>query len=198
MDKLVTFGPKNNNLTGGLPAVLDHLKKLQINVQGNKPIHLEEEMCKMKNFNDGLVGTFGCDAILFTWNNVNDECHPCLDGNSSNNLGSYRWDPNADTDNSESASFPTVIDETPSQYNTTKQRRSNTIQSQGGGGISGTTKAFIVLVGLTVPAIIIYALRGTYIHRNESKESIKSSIWMDPVWRLTLNLWSRAWNTYCL
>ena len=37
----------------------------------------------------------------------------------------------------------------------------------------GATKDFIILVGLAVPTIILYALWGAYVRRKDSKESIK-------------------------
>ena len=107
-------------------------------------------------------------------------------------MESDRCEPNAATDNSEAASSLIVIADTPSQSNPTKEIRSKPIQEQSGGGIGGATKAFVVLAGLAVPTIILYALWGAYFRRKESKETIKSSIWMDLVWRLTLTLWSRA------
>ena len=90
-----------------MPAELDHFKKLHIDVQGNNLINLVEEMCKMKKWNGGLVGTFGFDTILCPWNNFSDEgrrwnvgeeCQPCPGGESSKHLGSYRCEPNAVTD----------------------------------------------------------------------------------------------------
>ena len=72
-EKLVTVGLKNNKLTGELPAELARFKKLQIDVQGNKLNNVAEELCKMKKWNGGLVGTFGCDAILCPRNNFSDE-----------------------------------------------------------------------------------------------------------------------------
>ena len=39
--------------------------------------------------------------------------------------------------------------------------------------LGGATKAFFILVSRRVPTIILYALRGAYVSRNESKESIK-------------------------
>ena len=63
-EKLVAVVLNNNKLTGELYAEITRSKKLQINVQGNKPINLSEELCKMKKCNGRLVGTFGCDAIL--------------------------------------------------------------------------------------------------------------------------------------
>ena len=60
-----------------------------------------------------------------------------------------------------------------SQQNPTKESRSNPIQEKRGGGIGGATKAFIILVGLAVPTIMIYTLRGGYIRIKDSKESIQ-------------------------
>ena len=181
-------------------AELVRFKNLQIGVQGNKVRNLAEEMCKMKKWNGRLVVTFGCDAIICSWNKLSDqgrrynfdeECQPCPDGKSSKHLGSDLCNPNASTDDSEAASAPIVIDDTPSHSNPTKESRSKPIQSQRRGGLRGATKAFIILVGLAVPTIILYDLRGAYVRRKESKESIKYSIQMDPVWRIPLNLWSR-------
>ena len=47
-----------------MPADLALFKNLHIDVQGNKLSNLAEDMCKMKKWDSGLVGTFGCDAIL--------------------------------------------------------------------------------------------------------------------------------------
>ena len=175
---------KRHNKEGELPSELARFKKIHIDAQGNKLINLAEELCKMKKWNGGLVGTFGRDAILCPRNNfsakgrrenIDDECQPYPDGKSSKHLGSDRCKPNSATDNLEAASAPTVISETPSQSNPTKDIRSKPIQEQSGGGLRGATKAFIILVGLTVPTIILYALRGVYVYRKESKESIKIS-----------------------
>ena len=98
------------------------------------------------------------------------------DGNISKNLVSDRCESNDATDNSEDASSPTVIDETTSQSNPTKGIRSKPIQAKIRGGLGGSTKAFIILVGLVVPTIILYALQGAYARIKESKESMKYSI----------------------
>ena len=127
---------------------------------------------------------FGCDDIICPQNtfsdkgireNFNKECQPCPYGNSSNHLGSDQCDPNAATDDSEFASAPTFIAETPSQSNPTKAIRSKPIQAQSRGVIGEATKAFIILVGLTVPTIILYALWGAYVRIKESTKSIKIS-----------------------
>ena len=64
IEKLVTVGLKNNKLVGGLPEEISRFKKLHIDVKGKKLSNFSEELCKMKKWNGGLVGTFGCDAIL--------------------------------------------------------------------------------------------------------------------------------------
>ena len=48
-----------------------------------------------------------------------------------------------------------------------QSRRSGPSQSRQkiGGGIGGVTKALIILVGIAVPNIIIYAFRDTYVCR---------------------------------
>ena len=165
-----------------MPAELNHFKNLQFDAQGNKLINLVEELCKMKKCNGGLVGTFVCDAIIRPWNtfsaedrreNSDEECQPCPNDNSSKHLESDQCDPNDATDNSEAASSPTVIADTPSQSNPTKWSRSNPIQAQIRGGIGGATKSFIIMAGLAVPTIILYALWGSYVHRKDSKEFLK-------------------------
>ena len=130
--------------------------------------------------------------------NFDEECHACPDGNSPKNLVSDWCDPNAVTEDLEAASAPTVIADTPSQYNPTKESRYKTIHAKSGGGTGESTKSFIILVGLAVHTIILYALRSVYVHRKESKDSIKYSIWMDPVWRLPLTLWSIAQKIYLM
>ena len=124
-------------------------------------------MYNMKKRNGGPVGIFGCDASLFSRNtfstderryNVDEECQPCLNGNSSKHLVSNRCDPNAATDNSEAASDSIVISETPSKSNPTKESLSNPIQAQSGGGLGVSTNYFIILVGLAFPTIILYVL----------------------------------------
>ena len=154
----------------------------------------------MKKRNGVLVGTLGCDAILCPRNtfsaegrreNVDEECQSCINGNSSKYLVSDMCKANASTDDSEAASDPTVISKTPIQSNPSKYIRSKPIQAQIGGVLRGATKAFIILVDLAVPTIILYDLMGAYVCRKESKESIKDSIWMDSLWRLPLTLRSR-------
>ena len=49
---------------GEFPAELARFKKLQIDVQGNKLSNLAEDLCKMKNRNGGLVGTFVFNDIF--------------------------------------------------------------------------------------------------------------------------------------
>ena len=93
--------------------------------------------------------------------------------NRSNNLVSDWYEPNAATDDSEATSSPTVIAETPSQYNPTKEIQSKPIQAQIGGSLGGATNDFIILTGQGFPTIILYSLRGVYVCRKESKESIK-------------------------
>ena len=157
-----------------MPAELARFKKLQIDVQGNKLRNLAEELQKKKKWNGGLVGTFGCDAILCTCNafsvegireNADEECQKFTDWNSSKKLGSDWCDTIDATDDSESASAPTVIVENPSQSNPTKESRYKSIQTQRRGGFGVFTKDFIILVGLAVPTIILYALRGEYVRR---------------------------------
>ena len=117
--------------------------------------------------------------------NFDEECQACPDGNSSNNLVSDWCEPNSATEDSEAASK-------------TKESRSKTIHAKSGGGTGESTKSFIILVGLAAHTIILYALRSVYVHRKESKDSIKYSIWMDPVWRLPLTLWSISQKMYFL
>ena len=122
----------------------------------------------MKKWNGGLVVTLECDAILCHRNSFYDdgkmedadeECQTCPDGNRSNHLGSYRCDPNAATDNLEATSSPTVNSDTQIQSNPTKDSWSKPIQAQSGGGLGKNIKSFIILLGLTVPNIILYALQ---------------------------------------
>ena len=100
---------KRHDEEGELPAERSRFKKLQIDVQGNKLINLAEELFKIKKCNGVMMGTFGCDAILCTCNtfsaegrreNVDEECQPYTDGNSSKNLESYWCEPNSTTDDS--------------------------------------------------------------------------------------------------
>ena len=165
-----------------MPAELAHFKNLQFDAQGNKLINLVEELCKMKKCNGGLVGTFVCDAIIRPWNtfsaegrreNSDEECQPCPNDNSSKHLESDQCDPNDATDNSEAASSPTVIADTPSQSNPTKWSRSNPIQAQIRGGIGGATKSFIIMAGLAVTNIILYALQVSNVCIKDSKDTIK-------------------------
>ena len=104
----VTFADrKRHGEEGEFPAELYLFKKLQIDVQGKKISNFSEKLCNMKKGNVGLVGTFGYDAALYPWNtfysegrreNVNEECQPCPDENSSKRLESDWCDPNAATD----------------------------------------------------------------------------------------------------
>ena len=98
---------KRHNEQGEFTAELACFKKLQIDVQVKKLRNLEEELYKMKNFNGGLMGTSGCDAILCPRNtlsakgrreNSDEECPPCPDGDSSKHLGSDHCEPNDATD----------------------------------------------------------------------------------------------------
>ena len=196
----MTVGLNNNKLTGGLPEELSRFKKLQIDVQGKKLSNLAEELLKIKRWNGRLVVTFGCDAILCPRNNfsdkgrrenVDEKCQTCPNGNSSKNFGQNWCNTNAVTDYSEASSDPTVSSDAPSQYNKIKESRSRPKQVEIRGGIWVATKALIIMVGLAVPIIILYYLWGTYVCIKESKEYIKYSIWIDPVWCLTLNLWIR-------
>ena len=173
---------KCHNKKGEFPEELARFKKLQIDIQGKKLSNLAEELCKMKKWNGEMVVSLGCDAILCPRNtssdegrrgNVDEECQPCTNGNSSKHLVSCRCESNAATDNSEASSSPTVISETPSQSNQTKEIRSKPIQSKSVGGIGGVTKALIVLVGITVPTMVLYSLQGAYVRRKYYKESIK-------------------------
>ena len=160
---------KRQDNEGEFPAEFSRFKKLNFDVQGKKLINFAEELCKAKKWNGGLVKNFGCDAILYPQKNfsvegirenVDEECHPCHDGNNSKNLISDWCEPNAATNYSEDYSPPTVIAETPSQSNPTRESRFKPIQAQSGGGLRGSTKALIILVGLDVPTIILFSLRG--------------------------------------
>ena len=80
---------------GEFPAELARFKKLQIDIQGKKLSNLAEDLFKMKKCNDILVGTFGCDAILYPRNkfsakgrreNVDEDCQPYPNGNNPRNL----------------------------------------------------------------------------------------------------------------
>ena len=138
---------------------------------------------------------FGYDTILCPWNtfsseirreNVDEECQPCPDGNSSKRLVSDRCNTNAATKNSEAASSPTVISDTPRQSNPTKYIRSKLIQAQSRGGLEGATKAFIVPVA-SRSLLSYYIPYGVRISTERSPRSLlKYSICMDPVWRLPL------------
>ena len=101
-------GGKRHNEGGDFPTELSRLKKLQIDVQGNKLSNVEEYMCKMKNWNGRLVGTCGCDAIFCPWNtfsaegrrkNVGEDCQPCPDGKIPKHLVPDQCEPNAASDN---------------------------------------------------------------------------------------------------
>ena len=182
-ERLVTVGLKNNNLTGELPSELSRFKKLQIDVQGNRLNNVAVELCEMKKWNGGLVGAFGCDAILCPRDTFNaqgrrekeDEvCQSCHDGYGPHHfvshLGSDRCVPEPEPANNDSD----LMGRGPTEVKSGADRPapSQSEQIQAGEGLNGVTR-FVILIGLAVPIVILYALRKAHIRSEEGKESIE-------------------------
>ena len=61
--ELLAIGLSDNNIDGKLPSELSRFKRLNIDVEGNMIWGIPPELCEMKLWNEGSVGSFGCDGI---------------------------------------------------------------------------------------------------------------------------------------
>lgn len=83
---LYTVDLSSNEITGTLPSSLARFERLAIDITDNEIIDIDPELCKMKEWMDGNVEAFECDAILCpagTYNDLGrreedgDKCHDC-------------------------------------------------------------------------------------------------------------------------
>jgi Leucine-rich repeat (LRR) protein len=88
-----------NQLTGTIPAALTQFSNLKLFLAGNKISEMAEGLCLQKDWLDGQVGTFGCDAILCppdTYSQYGRQydtgsgCIACPDGTSTPYFGTYK------------------------------------------------------------------------------------------------------------
>lgn len=64
-DDFVLINLRNNRLSGGIPASLRHFAALNIDLVGNALTgNIPDYMCTRSQWMNGLVGLYGCDAIL--------------------------------------------------------------------------------------------------------------------------------------
>ena len=83
-----------NRLEGGLPLELERFDQLEIRLQGNQFTGIEVDLCSQFLWNGGMVGKYGCEAIMCSHDTYNDlgratsdnPCQACPDGSSTNGL----------------------------------------------------------------------------------------------------------------
>lgn len=64
-DEFVLVNLRNNKLTGGIPAVMRRFNSLHIDLVGNAlTVDIPDYMCTRSQWMNGLVASYGCDAIL--------------------------------------------------------------------------------------------------------------------------------------
>jgi Leucine-rich repeat (LRR) protein len=87
---------EQNHLVGTVPASLASFSQLNIDLSDNLFVAIGEGLCSQSGWNDGSVGSFGCDAILCPagefspsgrQTNAQDGCQPCPGAESSPYLG---------------------------------------------------------------------------------------------------------------
>jgi Leucine-rich repeat (LRR) protein len=92
VNDFVLINLRNNQLTGNIPASLRHFASLNIDLVGNALTgNIPEYMCTRNQWMNGLVGLYGCDAILCHAGTYNDRgqqisqdtpCRTCPPGGS--------------------------------------------------------------------------------------------------------------------
>jgi Leucine-rich repeat (LRR) protein len=74
IDDYILINLRNNRLTGGIPAVLRVFNQLNIDLVGNQLSEpIPNYMCTRSQWMNGLVNTFGCDAILCHAGSYNEQ-----------------------------------------------------------------------------------------------------------------------------
>lgn len=88
-----------NKLTGGIPAALTQFARLKIFLAGNKIDEIADGLCLQSDWNDGEVGTFGCDGLLCPPGtyaqygrqyDAGSGCTSCPEGTSAPYYGTYK------------------------------------------------------------------------------------------------------------
>jgi Leucine-rich repeat (LRR) protein len=64
VDAAVTVDLSNNLVTGAVPGSLARFASMNIYLEGNEISGIDERLCLLDNWMDGLVSQFECDAIL--------------------------------------------------------------------------------------------------------------------------------------
>eukprot|EP00977_Amphora_coffeiformis_P009602 scaffold2209_cov168-Amphora_coffeaeformis.AAC.16 len=86
-EEYILINLRNNQLTGGIPAVLRRFSTLNLDLVGNQLTNeIPAYMCTRSQWMNGLVASYGCDAILCHAGSYNDHgqqtsdetpCKPC-------------------------------------------------------------------------------------------------------------------------
>lgn len=79
----VHIGLSYNNLTGTVPKQLERFTFMDIDLVGNQITHIPDEICKriVGSWMSGLVGQYGCDAILCSKGTYNQDGRQSNDEN---------------------------------------------------------------------------------------------------------------------
>lgn len=103
--KQITIDLSQNKISGGVPSQLSDFEKLNLYLGGNQISELPEDLCSIKSWMDGQVGTIGsCDAILCPPNSYSAAgratetmtCQPC-DNAAATYFGSMDCSSNSTT-----------------------------------------------------------------------------------------------------
>ena len=64
LNNLLKVGLAQNRLTGDVPGELARFRHMDLDIEGNHLTGLDERLCANSDWMDGLVGAYGCDAIM--------------------------------------------------------------------------------------------------------------------------------------
>ena len=64
LNNILKVGLADNQLTGEVPGGLARFQRMNLDLEGNRLTTIDERLCANSDWMDGLVGAYGCDAIL--------------------------------------------------------------------------------------------------------------------------------------
>lgn len=180
--KAVTINLSSNLLSGKVPVSLAQFDHLEIDLTANRIAGIHNGLCHKKKWMDGLVGEYGCDAILCPKGTYSErgrqesEAETCLPCRGGEEYGPYlgATDCIADLDYEEEIDDIEEGVDASSSGAAPPARPAAASSKSEGGALGGAAKFFIALVALAVPVVLGAALyKG--VMRSVRKQEEKSS-----------------------
>eukprot|EP00568_Trieres_chinensis_P008314 CAMPEP_0183305898 /NCGR_PEP_ID=MMETSP0160_2-20130417/10495_1 /TAXON_ID=2839 ORGANISM="Odontella Sinensis, Strain Grunow 1884" /NCGR_SAMPLE_ID=MMETSP0160_2 /ASSEMBLY_ACC=CAM_ASM_000250 /LENGTH=282 /DNA_ID=CAMNT_0025469175 /DNA_START=83 /DNA_END=931 /DNA_ORIENTATION=- len=161
--KLMSLGLTHNRFSGTLPRTLYRFTHLQLLIEGNQIEEMPDDFCEMEKWMDGLVGQYGCDAIMCPIGYASPlgkedgdgaECWECPNGKEGAPYMGATWCLGIDENNN-------IIPE-----EDTAGIKGEDVSEEKKGGIHGAAVFFICLAVLVVP-ISAFIIRKRLAYRRD-------------------------------